>query len=70
MGEAIESDSAMPLAYSEDSGIPDVEEAMAPVKGFWRLPPEIRNAIYEELLVTDCAFRLGYAKHSLQSRPV
>lgn len=31
------------------------------VEGFFRLPPELRNAVYEELLVTDCAFRLGYA---------
>jgi hypothetical protein len=30
------------------------------VRGFWRLPSELRNAVYEQLLVTDCAFRLGY----------
>jgi hypothetical protein len=30
------------------------------VRGFWKLPSELRNAVYEELLVTDCAFRLGY----------
>jgi len=30
------------------------------MRGFWRLPLELRNAIYEELLLTDCAFRLGH----------
>ncbi|KAE9982183.1 hypothetical protein EG328_011095 [Venturia inaequalis] len=30
------------------------------VRGFWKLPSELRNAVYEELLVTDCAFRLGH----------
>jgi len=30
------------------------------VRGFWKLPSELRNAVYEQLLVTDCAFRLGY----------
>lgn len=61
MGEAIAIAQPTLSIYSEDCGMASVEEKMAPVKGFWRLPPEIRNAIYEELLVTDCAFRLGYA---------
>jgi hypothetical protein len=58
MGEAVESPTvpSYMIAEVEDK----VGDAM-PVRGFWRLPPEIRNAVYEELLVTDCAFRLGYA---------
>lgn len=59
MGEAID---PMYPVFAEGK-IPVEKEdmdAVSPVKGFWRLPPEIRNAIYEELLVTDCAFRLGY----------
>ncbi|KAF2432080.1 hypothetical protein EJ08DRAFT_732826 [Tothia fuscella] len=28
--------------------------------GFFRLPAELRNQIYSELIVTDCAFRLGH----------
>lgn len=52
MGEAVE----------ECAVLPPVEEDVQ-VKGFWRLPAEIRNAIYEELLVTDCAFRLGYVDY-------
>jgi hypothetical protein len=30
-----------------------------PIRGFFRLPAELREKIYSELLVTDCAFRLG-----------
>ena len=62
MGEAVEA-VAFPVV-TETSDImekADYSDPSVPVKGFWRLPPEIRNAIYEELLVTDCAFRLGYA---------
>jgi hypothetical protein len=58
MGEAVlEPPLVLPLVVEAES----MEEEEAPLRGFWRLPPEIRNAIYEELLVTDCAFRLGYA---------
>jgi hypothetical protein len=36
--------------------------------GLFRLPPEIRNQVYSELLVTDSAFRLGYVSsvHGLE----
>lgn len=55
MGEAIPDSPDLSLSTCE------LDDSQVPLKGFWRLPPEIRNAIYEELLVTDCAFRLGYA---------
>jgi hypothetical protein len=69
MGEAIDAISPVELSLhlheaSEVAFAAKDEVALPleePVRGIWRLPPEIRNAVYEELLVTDCAFRLGYA---------
>lgn len=40
---------------------PAVAASLEPqMHGFFRLPAELRNQVYSELLVTDCAFRLGY----------
>lgn len=62
MGEAVDSPTFTSSSFASEVDIMEQEQSdlAVPVKGFWRLPPEIRNAIYEELLVTDCAFRLGY----------
>jgi hypothetical protein len=36
-----------------------MDDEPARIRGFFRLPAELREKIYSELLVTDCAFRLG-----------
>lgn len=51
--------SSHPAAMDVDSHAQAPDDSKL-VRGFWKLPSELRNAVYEELLVTDCAFRLGY----------
>ncbi|KIW01228.1 uncharacterized protein PV09_07271 [Verruconis gallopava] len=63
MGDAVLDASTLACERLHSPNADTLEDAggdTSTTRGFWRLPPEIRNAIYEELLVTDCAFRLGH----------